>query len=165
MTQILRMTPAHLAAEDRGSDNFALALGVTPGFPWPPEHHDADTRAYLRDLLDVPAKDAAFVAYYILSDDQPVGTCGFKGPPDAQGRVEIGYSVVSARQRQGHASAAIRQLLAMAFADPRVTEVVAETLPHLVASQRTAKRCGFELATRKPDPENGEILFYRCLRT
>src|SRR5215471_15903340 len=40
-----------------------------------------------------------------------VGEAGFHGPPDADGRVEIGYMVVSEQRRNGYAEEAVRALM------------------------------------------------------
>lgn len=162
--RLLPMTRALLDAEDSGLGTFSAAFGREIPHDWPPEFHDARTRGHLRGLLDPTPANAVFTAYYILADDRPVGTCGFKGPPDSDGRVDVGYSVVASEQRRGHAAAALRALLALAFADGRVFRVVAETIPSLIASQRTAESCGFTLTDRRPDPQLGEILTYNCPR-
>jgi len=71
-----------------------------------------------------------------------VGGIGFFGPP-RDGEVEIGYGIVPSRQGRGYATEALRTMIAMAWADARVTAVVAETDPGNVASQRVLERAGF----------------------
>ncbi len=161
---IMPMTTALLDAEDQGLAAFCKALGCPCPAAWPPEFHGPETRARMRRMLAVPPRDAAFVGYYIRAGGVPAGTCGFKGPPDADGRVDIGYSVILPERRKGLATAAVRQLLAAALADPRVQCVVAETLPALIASRRTAETCGFILTSRRPDDDLGEILTYTVRR-
>jgi len=63
-----------------------------------------------------------------------VGLAGFKGPPDEQGAVEVGYGVLEAFRRRGIATEATARLIAFAMADPAVTRVAAETYPELVGS-------------------------------
>ena len=46
-----------------------------------------------------------------------IGTIGFHGPPDDQGRLEIGYSVQSSYRRQGFAREAVRAMLDWAATD------------------------------------------------
>ncbi|MGR3172951.1 GNAT family N-acetyltransferase, partial [Vibrio vulnificus] len=38
--------------------------------------------------------------YFMTSNDQLIGSCGFKNPPN-DGRVEIGYNVSSSHQGKG----------------------------------------------------------------
>ena len=71
-----------------------------------------------------------------------VGGIGFFGPPRG-GEAEIGYGIVPSRQGRGYATEALRTMIAMAWADARVTVVVAGTDPGNVASQRVLEKAGF----------------------
>jgi ribosomal-protein-alanine N-acetyltransferase len=71
-----------------------------------------------------------------------VGGIGFFGPPRGS-EVEIGYGIVPSRQGRGYATEALRTMLAMAWADARVTAVVADTDPGNAASQRVLGKAGF----------------------
>jgi GNAT superfamily N-acetyltransferase len=71
-----------------------------------------------------------------------VGGTGFFGPP-RDGEVEIGYGIVPSRQGRGYATEALRAMIAMAWADPRVRAVVAGTDPGNIASQRVLGKAGF----------------------
>jgi [ribosomal protein S5]-alanine N-acetyltransferase len=72
-----------------------------------------------------------------------VGGIGFFGPPRESGEVEVGYGIVPSRQGRGYATEALQTMLAMAWADPRVTVVVAGTDPGNLASQRVLGKAGF----------------------
>src|SRR4051794_5719504 len=52
-----------------------------------------------------------------------VGHGGFHGPPDADGVVEVAYSVAPEHRRKGYAKAMLRALLERADADPDVRAV------------------------------------------
>jgi [ribosomal protein S5]-alanine N-acetyltransferase len=71
-----------------------------------------------------------------------VGGIGFFGPPRAA-EVEIGYGIVPSRQGRGYATEALRAMIAMAWADARVSTVVAGTDPGNIASQRVLEKAGF----------------------
>ncbi len=71
-----------------------------------------------------------------------VGNGGFKGRPAADGTVEIGYSVMADRQRQGFGTEAAEGLMRWAFSHPEVRRVVAETYPDLHPSVRVMERIG-----------------------
>jgi RimJ/RimL family protein N-acetyltransferase len=89
------------------------------------------------------------------ADQRIVGACGFKHEPEA-GRVEIGYSIAPACQGQGAASAAVRQLLALARAGG-VTEVLAEVSPANAASTAVVYKLGFARIGTRVD-EDGETV-------
>jgi ribosomal-protein-alanine N-acetyltransferase len=81
---------------------------------------------------------------FFVAGDPPelVGWGGFKGPP-RDGVVELGYEIAESRQGRGLATAATRAMLAEAFADERVTLVIAHTLPERNASNRVLEKAGF----------------------
>jgi RimJ/RimL family protein N-acetyltransferase len=72
-----------------------------------------------------------------------VGDVGFVGPPDENGAVEVGYSVVPERRRRGYATEAARAVVRWALDVPTVSVVVAACEADNVASIRTLERIGF----------------------
>jgi RimJ/RimL family protein N-acetyltransferase len=71
---------------------------------------------------------------------------------------------VEAEQRKGVAVEAARMLVALAFRDPRVNVVVAETLPVLVASQKVLARNGFTHVGGYLDPVEGQVMRFETRR-
>jgi ribosomal-protein-alanine N-acetyltransferase len=161
---IIAATLESLDAEERGGADAATVLGVAAPATWPPEFNDANTREWMRGMIRQHPDEPGFGSWYIVGDGRLVGTAGYKGPPDAAGEVEIGYSIIESEQRKGYGAGAIRLLVDRAFHDPRVTAVTAETIPALAGSQAVLNRCGFELVSRTPNDEVGEILRYRLAR-
>jgi [ribosomal protein S5]-alanine N-acetyltransferase len=98
-----------------------------------------------RDALAADPGGAAWGTRFFLTDDPPelVGWGGFKGPP-RNGVVELGYEIAEARQGRGLATAATRAMVAEAFADERVTAVIAHTLAERNASNRVLEKVGFQ---------------------
>lgn len=91
-----------------------------------------------------------------------VGHGGFHGPPDADGVVEVAYSVDPAHRRKGYAKAILRALLQRADADPAVTAVRASIRPDNLGSRATIAGCGFKKIGEQWDPEDGlEDVFLR----
>ncbi|MFZ1468716.1 MAG: GNAT family N-acetyltransferase [Paracoccaceae bacterium] len=158
------MTPALIAVDDDTGAPLARALQLEVPSDWPPEFHGPETRAWYLDTAARHPDELLLPGYYIAHKGCLVGICGFKALPGAGGMIEIGYSVVASMQRRGIATAAVGQLLALGFADPRVSAVTAETLPALIASQRVAEQTGMRLVASRPDSELGEILTYRIDR-
>jgi RimJ/RimL family protein N-acetyltransferase len=84
--------------------------------------------------------------WYLASRGEPrelVGMCSFKGRPDEEGSVEISYAILPSHQRRGLATDAVRELVGWAFSHHNVSEVSAETFPHLVKSVRVLEKNGF----------------------
>jgi len=86
-----------------------------------------------------------------------IGSAGFKGPPDADGMVEIAYGVVPAREGQGFATEAAGALVRFAAADPRVRLLRAHTLPEANASTHVLRKCGFVHVGEVVDPDDGLV--------
>lgn len=79
-----------------------------------------------------------------LKDGTLVGGIGFKGVPNQQGSVEIGYEIWPLYRRQGYAVEAVNALTDWALTQPGVCRVLAQTEPDNVVSRRVLARCGFQ---------------------
>ena len=86
-----------------------------------------------------------------------VGKCGFKGPPDADGVVEIAYGVDPEHQGKGYATEAAQGLVSYAFSHEPVRLVRAHTLPEPNASTRVLAKSGFRRVGEVIDPEDGLV--------
>lgn len=72
-----------------------------------------------------------------------VGGAGFKGAPEKDGSVEIGYGIDALYRCRGYAAEAVEGMCRWAFAQPGVLRVEAETAPDNMASQRVLRKNGF----------------------
>lgn len=86
-----------------------------------------------------------------------VGQCGFKGPPTAEGVVEIAYGVSPEHQGNGFATEAAGALTNYALSHEQVRTVRAHTLPEANASTRVLTKCGFQKVGEVMDPEDGLV--------
>lgn len=86
-----------------------------------------------------------------------VGTTGFRGPPDDDGVVEIGYGIAPSYQGRGYATEAAAALVAFAFDHDAVRVVRAHTRPDANASTRVLAKCGFTFTGPVEDPEDGLV--------
>ena len=86
-----------------------------------------------------------------------VGHCGFKGPPDLGGVVEIAYGIDPEQQGKGYATEAATALIQYALGTGQVRVVRAHTLPHSSASTRVLTKCGFEKIGEVIDPDDGLV--------
>ena len=89
--------------------------------------------------------------------DSVIGKCGFKGPPGADGAVEIAYGVAPEHQGKGYATEAAAALVSYAFSHGQVRMVRAHTLPESNASTRVLAKCGFRHIGEVIDPEDGLV--------
>lgn len=161
---IIATSPALLDLEEAGVGPLCATLAVAPPESWPPEFNGPDYREWQRRLFAAHPDEPGYGGWYIIGAGELVGTCGYKGPPDATGEVEIGYSVIEPRRRRGYASGAVQLLVHRAFADRRVQSVCAETMPAQLSSQAVLTRCGFVLLGSRLDARDGEVYRYERKR-
>ena len=75
-----------------------------------------------------------------------IGDCGWFGPPDARGDVEIGYGLAEPSRGRGLSSEFVPALAQALLARPEVRRVVArEVLAGNTPSRRALERAGFRL--------------------
>ena len=144
MSGVIRLVRADadlLDAAIAGDRALASALGHEVVSGWA-TFRDALPRA--RGALAGQPGDTPWGPRLFVSGEPPelVGWGGFKGPP-RDGVVELGYEVAESRRGRGLATAAVRAMVAEAFADDRVDAVIAHTLPERNASGRVLEKVGF----------------------
>lgn len=139
----LRPLPAIAAAalpEDR--EEASRILGAALPVEWPQP-----------DLLDVlPLQAAAsqetecYGVWVMIERESGsvVGDVGFIGPPDENGSIEVGYSVIPDRRRRGYATEAASAIVEWALSEPGVEVVVAGCDRDNEPSIRTLERLGFQ---------------------
>lgn len=94
----------------------------------------------------------------ILKEPQiMVGIAGYKGNPNPQGVVEIGYSIAKSYQGKGLATQAARTLIERAFATKEVTVVRAHTLPQENPSTSVLKKVGMTFIGEFEDEQDGKV--------
>ncbi|MBX7105949.1 MAG: GNAT family N-acetyltransferase [Gemmataceae bacterium] len=115
---------------------------------------------WLARVRTTPAGDPWSLQFTIIerATGLTVGGCGFKGPPDADGMVELAYGIDPAHQCRGFATEATRGLVGFAFASDRVQVVRAHTKPGNGPSQRVLTKCGFRQVGEVIDPEDGLVI-------
>ena len=88
-----------------------------------------------------------------------VGQMGLKGPPDEQGRVEVGYGVNPSLQGRGFATEMLGALVAWAVEQPKVDKVTAECLTSNAGSIRVLEKANFERVGQREDEEGRLFLW------
>lgn len=146
---------ASLQLDDRLA--FFRALGVDPEPSWPPELMDQVAMEWTRDQLAATPEATGWYGWIYISPvmNRLLGTGGFKGAPDAQGAVEIGYSMLLSYREQGLATEGVVALLDWAYTHDEVKSVIAHTRDDRDASHRVLEKAGFVQAATRPDADQG----------
>ncbi|WP_439678606.1 GNAT family N-acetyltransferase [Embleya sp. MST-111070] len=109
------------------------------------------------DQVTADPASAPWVARAAVSepDGAVVGYAGYHGPPNKDGMVEIGYTVVPEARRRGYARAMLRSLLVRAAEEPGVRVVRVTISPDNVASLATIRGFGFVETGEDIDEKDG----------
>ena len=129
---------------------FFEALGVARPAVWPPELMDRAALKWAQAKLESEPASHGWLFWVFMvrgADGQPDEACGsggFKGPPDDNGTVEIGYSILSEFRSKGIASEASQALIDWAVQTGGIKRVIGHTLPDLAASRRVMEKVGMK---------------------
>ena len=161
--QLIPATVEFARADLRGRPDLERKLQVRIPESWPPALFDPPVIEYVIARMEGSPDHAGWWLHYFVrradAQGSPVliGVGGYKGPPDRNGNVEIGYSILPEFRRQGYATEAAQGLVTHAFKTETVIHVIAETLPQLRASIGVLENCGFSPCGE--GSENGVIRY------
>jgi ribosomal-protein-alanine N-acetyltransferase len=112
------------------------------------------------ELLQHDPKSFPWMLWIIVSKDENavIGDAGFKGRPDKNGVVEIGYSMLPSYRGQGYMQEAVSALVAWAFQQPHVRKLIAECDVTNTASMKVLQHLGMEEIA-----SSGEMLHWHLL--
>mgnify|MGYP003880446753 CR=1 FL=1 len=104
---------------------------------------------HIYSYLEILEKDPSLLgwgAWFVIEkeSDTVIGDMGFKGKPDSEKTVEIGYGIVPSKQGKGYATEAAKELIQWAFSSGNVNRVVAECLENNIPSIRVLEKLGME---------------------
>ena len=161
--ELVSMTVPFLEALGHGDIEAATReIGaIVPA--WLPEGLEHFVQYRLASLRVDPAARPWLGRALVLTEDdgtrRVIGTAGFHAPPDAEGRVEIGYRVDPAYRRQGYALEAVIGMFDWAAAQG-VHRFVASIAPDNEPSLSLAAKLGFERVGEQIDDIDGlELVF------
>ncbi len=101
-----------------------------------------------------------WVGYFVIKDNQIVGSCGFTGRPN-EGQVEIAYWTFSEFEGQGIASFSCKQLVLMTKQYDPTLLITAKTAPEHNASTKILEKNGFVFTAIVQDDEIGDAWLWK----
>lgn len=96
-----------------------------------------------------------WVGYFVIREDQIVGSCGFKGGPQ-DGTVEIAYWTFEENEGQGISTFSCKELVRISQESGPAIIITATTLPENNASTKILQNNGFEYTGIVQDHEIGD---------
>ena len=126
-----------------GKEKLSEFLNVDVATNW--SEFGLDVFRYVKDKIDKHPQEVKWWSYIAKhnEDNIIIGNGGFKGKPDENGLVEIGYAIAPTYRNKGLATEMARLLVEFAFSIPEVKRVQAHTLAQENASVHVLRKCGF----------------------
>ncbi|MGN6509198.1 MAG: GNAT family N-acetyltransferase [Chitinophaga sp.] len=161
--QLLPCTLKFFEAVLQGNEALAQLLGADVPEDWT-EFPEMVLVAY-----DKMRNDPALLGWFFYlavhrADNRLIGTASFKGRPDANGVVEIGYEVSVAYREQGYATEIAQTLIRFAFSHPQVTKVIAHTEEEYNAAVKVLQKAGMRFAGAVHGADAGELWRWEITR-
>ena len=157
ITPRLRIVPCDDTLFDAirmGNNTLARVMGVNVPKKWT-DFRDTFTPSYHRWKAHPPLRDWWVYLIIHVPENILIGSCGFKGEPDANGVVEIGYEIINSHRKQGLGRETAKGLVDHAFSHSAVKKVIAHTLAEENASVRILEGLGFKQIEDVNDPDEG----------
>jgi ribosomal-protein-alanine N-acetyltransferase len=161
--KLVSLTPSLLRAVAGGDlAEIERQLDAPVGAGW---EEGVPAQRRLKQLAADPSEQPWLVrAVVARTPARVVGSIGFHAPPDAHGRVEIGYDIVTGERRKGYAREAVHGLLDRAWATGHVRICVASVSPQNAPSLALIRAFGFRRVGEQMDEIDGlEWVFERPL--
>lgn len=143
-------------------DKAVLAyLGLQATSYWP-DQESMDTLPKIIKHLEKVQEPTGFESWMIVlkHNSTVIGDAGFKGPPDAEGVVDIGYSIIEQEHQRGYGLETARALVDWAVRQPTVKAVTASCLLENRASFRILEKLGMEELDR-----DDEVVYWRLSKS
>ena len=155
-------TEALAEAELGAREKLSKLLGALVPETWPPDNL-RDVLEYFYALYREHPEWEGWLAWYAVRIDSGhsilCGSVGFRGPPDKQGMVEIGYSVLPEFQGQGLATEMVGGIVQWAKQQPDVKQIEAETNVDNKASIAVLEKNGFICTGAGSEPNTIRFTF------
>ena len=156
----------HIPAFQRLAAHPEVAATTQIPHPYPPD----GAKRFVEDVARPGRAAGTRYAFAMVDGDELVGHVSLKHVDRERGQGEVGYWVGRPYWGRGYASAAVREVVRIAFAELELTRLYAHVLVHNPASARVLEKAGFVAVELGPDEvpcgcaEKGETLGFELRR-
>ena len=162
--ELISSSASHLKIELETPELLTEKLTAIVSPAWPYGEYDRDAMEFFLSCFESGGEVAqGWYGWYAINTDRTagkralVGAGGYFGPPDSNGLVEIGYSILPEWQGRGYASEMVKCLVEHAQSFENVTRIIAHTSVENKASIRVLSANGFDDVGI--DDESGNLRF------
>ena len=119
-------------------------LGISLGTGWP-DAAELETVPKILKNLERVNEPSGFESWMIIvrPEMKIIGSTGFKGVPNEEGSIDIGYGIISQEQKKGYAIEAVTALANWALAKNEVNNITARCLLTNSSSARLLEKMKF----------------------
>ncbi|WP_040950619.1 GNAT family N-acetyltransferase [Gorillibacterium massiliense] len=123
---------------------FNLASG------WPDDDAIETLPKIIKNLELVGRQPSGFESWLIIRKDRMmiIGDAGFKGRPNAEGKVDLGYAIIEGEREKGYGTEAAKALADWACSQPEVKSITAKCLVTNSGSAKVLRKIGFAEVSR-----------------
>ena len=149
---IIPMTYSMVNSVLFGDKKIFEKSGIMLNDKWP-RQDTFDIMNYIKDTMPKNDEASGFDVWIIVNknDMRIIGDAGFKGEPDENGNVEIGFGLIDEEQRKGYGFEVASSLINWALQQKNVKVVKADCLIGNVGSIKVLERCGLHEIHRDHD--------------
>ncbi|MHB8062952.1 MAG: GNAT family N-acetyltransferase [Ruminiclostridium sp.] len=140
-----------------GNLDVLESLGLKRDKDWP-DVESIETLPKIIKNLKLVIEPSGFESWMIVKKDNMIviGDAGFKGKPDANGEVDIGYSIIEKEQKKGYGFETVKKLADWAFSQREVHFITASCLINNITSARILEKIGMQEISR-----DKEMIYWR----
>lgn len=139
-----------------GDNILAEVIGANVPRKWT-EFREAFSPAYRKWKEHPPLRNWWTYLVIHIKDNLLIGSCGYKGEPDQNGTVEIGYEIKNTYRNRGYGKEVAQLLTQHALDSGLVTRVIAHTLPFENPSTSVLKGVGYQMTSEVQDEADGLV--------
>lgn len=141
----------------KGNIEEVEELGIKTNGKWP-RQDTMDILTFVNKAFEKCEEATGFEFWMIVIKENKfvIGDIGFKGIPDEDGEVEIGYGLIEEEQGKGYGFEALKTMIAWAFSQETVNSVKAECLIDNAPSIRILEKSGMKEIKR-----DNELIYWK----
>ena len=143
--KLIPLTHAQLIRYSRLPASLAMELNLKPVRRVVPDSLKESLGRIILDVKDNPDNYLYYTIWTVVSKELNimVGDICFKGEPDDNGNVEIGYGTYDDFSGKGYMTETVGAITEWAHSQKGVSAVIAETLKENIASQKVLQKSGY----------------------
>jgi RimJ/RimL family protein N-acetyltransferase len=140
-----------------GDGGISKLLNINVASPWS-EAGEPAFRFALEKISSNQDEEKWWTYIPVLkSENMLIGSGGYKGRPDAEGMIEIGYEIAESYRRRGFATEMANGLIQNGFQHDVVKTIRAHTLAEENTSTKVLGKCGMSFMGEIIDPKDGKL--------